>query len=38
LWWQEHGGEVFEESADKAESIATADGAMTVDLNMRTDR
>jgi len=37
-WWQEHGGEVFEESADKAESVATADGAMTVDLKMRTDQ
>ena len=37
-WWQEHGGEVFLQSADKAESIATADGAMTVDLNLRTDR
>jgi tRNA A-37 threonylcarbamoyl transferase component Bud32 len=37
-WWQEHGGEVHLQSADKAESVATADGAMTVDLKMRTDR
>ena len=37
-WWEDHGAEVFEESAEKAESVATAYGAMTVDLKMRTDR
>jgi len=37
-WWGDHGAEVLAESAKKAESVATADGAMTVDLEIRRDR